>query len=553
MSCAESIEYLHMPLLEINGLTISWQAGAQRQEVVHQLHLRIDQGQTVALVGESGSGKTTTAQAIVGLLPEEAHCDSGTILWHMQGQKLELSTLSADEWTQVRGRHIGFVFQEPMSALNPVLRCGDQLQETIHHHLGLDKERAMQRALEWLQRVQLADAERIYRAWPHQLSGGQRQRVMLAIALCAEPELLIADEPTTALDLLRQRELLALFKELKASLGFSLLFISHDLKVVRQLADYIYVMQQGQVVEKGPVSRLWAHPQHSYTRALLEAIPHVSMKPWVRTEPDKAQPVLRVQRLQVAFAERRGWWWRRTRPFVAVHDASFELYAHETLGIVGPSGCGKTSLVRGLLRLVPARGEVRLGRTNWMGLQGEALRRVRRHVQLIFQDPGAALNPRLPIGEAILEPMRVHGLFADEEERFAQMQQLLEEVGLPAHWHERLPRQLSGGERQRVCIARALACQPRVLICDECVAQLDLTIQKQILELLISLQQRHKLAMLFIAHDLSVVRLVSHRLLVMDSGRIVERGPTETVFSTPQSAMARALVAAAAEGLGEKG
>ncbi|RMD69470.1 MAG: ABC transporter ATP-binding protein, partial [Bacteroidetes bacterium] len=441
------------------------------------------------------------------------------------------------------GRRIGYVFQEPMSALNPVLRCGDQLVETLRHHFDMDRRAARTRALEWLERVRLDEPERILRAWPHQLSGGQRQRVMLALALCAEPALLIADEPTTALDVLRQRELIELFGELRRELGFSMLFISHDLGVVRHLADEVIILDRGRVVEQGPLAQVWRAPAHAVTRALIQAMPRLDEAPWVAPAPAE-EPVLEVGDLRVSFAERRSLWSKKKR-HTAVDGVSFALRRGETVGIVGPSGCGKTSLARGLLRLVPATGQVRVGRTDWMALAGAALRRARRHVQLIFQDPVAALNPRLPIGEAILEPMRVHGLHDDEGERFERMQALLEEVDLPAGWHDRLPRQLSGGERQRVCIARALACQPRVLVCDECVAQLDVTIQKQVLELLLRLQQRHRLAMLFIAHDLAVVRLVSHRILVMDAGRVVEEAHPDELFRAPRSAMGRALVEAA--------
>ncbi len=533
-----------MPLLHIHNLTVSWLREGQERAVVDGLDLQVDAGRTVALVGASGSGKTTTAQAVVGLLPEGARLKRGQILFDTGDDVIDLTTLDAKGWSRVRGRRIGYVFQEPMSALNPVLRCGDQLIETLQRHFDLDRRAARRRALEWLERVRLDDAEHALRAWPHQLSGGQRQRVMLALALCAEPTLLIADEPTTALDVLRQRELIELFGALRQELGFGMLFISHDLGVVRHLADEVVILDRGRVVEQGPLARCWQAPRHAVTRALIEAMPRLDEEPWTDALPPDAEPVLEVADLRVAFAERRTLWSRK-QEHVAVAEASLRLHRRETVGIVGPSGCGKTSLARGLLRLVPASGRVRLGRTDWMALEGAALRRARRHMQLIFQDPVAALNPRLPIGEAILEPMRVHGLHDDEEERFERMQALLEEVELPTSWYDRLPRQLSGGERQRVCIARALACQPRVLICDECVAQLDVTIQKQVLELLLRLQRTHDLAMLFIAHDLAVVRLVSHRILVMAEGRIVEEGRADELFAAPRSPMGRALVAAA--------
>ncbi len=533
-----------MPLLHIQNLTVAWPRAGQERVVVDGLDLQVEAGRTVALVGASGSGKTTTAQAVVGLLPEGARLASGRILFDAGEGVIDLTALDAKGWSRVRGRRIGYVFQEPMSALNPVLRCGDQLIETLQHHFGLDRQAAHRRALEWLERVRLDDAERALRAWPHQLSGGQRQRVMLALALCAEPALLIADEPTTALDVLRQRELIELFGALRQELGFGMLFISHDPGVVRHLADEVVVLDRGRVVEQGPLARCWQAPRHAVTRALIEAMPRLDEEPWTDALPPDAEPVLEVAELRVAFAERRTLWSKK-QEHVAVAGASLRLHRGETIGIVGPSGCGKTSLARGLLRLVPASGRVRLGRTDWMALEGAALRRARRYMQLIFQDSVAALNPRLPIGEAILEPMRVHGLHDDDEERFERMQALLEEVELPASWHGRLPRQLSGGERQRVCIARALACQPRVLICDECVAQLDVTIQKQVLELLLRLQRTHNLAMLFITHDLAVVRLVSHRILVMAGGRIVEEGRPDELFAAPRSPMGRVLVDAA--------
>ncbi len=532
-----------MPLLDIQQLTISWRRGTRRRVVVHELDLQVAAGTTVALVGASGSGKTTTARAVAGLLPDAASVDGGAVYFEVGGQALELTRLSEKEWRAVRGAHIGFVFQEPMSALNPVLRCGDQLAEALQHHFSFDRAAARRRALEWLERVGLDRPERVFRAWPHQLSGGQRQRVMLALALCAEPDLLLADEPTAALDVLRQRELVALFGELKRELRFAMLFISHDLGVVRHLADEVVVLEKGRAVERGAVAHLWKQPQHPATRALVEAMPSLEGPPWVRVTPS-SEVVMEVEDLQVAFAERR-WLWPSKDAQVAVDGVSFRLHRCETIGIVGPSGCGKTSLARGLLRLVPARGRVRLGKTDWLALQGPALRRARRHVQLIFQDAVAALNPRLPIGEAILEPMRVHGLGEDHEERFERMQALLAEVELPPEWHVRLPRQLSGGERQRVCIARALACQPRVLVCDECVAQLDVTIQRQVLDLLLRLQQKHALAMLFIAHDLAVVRMMAHRILVMDRGRIVEASTPEELFRAPRSPMGKALVEAA--------
>ena len=506
-------------------------------------------GRTLGLVGESGSGKTVTALSITGLLPGTAVVEGEQ--WLRVGRDQEpiaLHGLSEAALRGVRGRHVGMIFQEPMSSLNPVMRCGDQVAEVLKHHLGMAGMEAERQVREWLDRVKLGDLGRIYRSYPHELSGGQKQRVMIAMAMCCRPVLLIADEPTTALDVTVQRAVLSLIKELQQDTGTACLFISHDLGVIGEVADEVMVMQAGEVVERGLVRELMEGARHPYTRGLLacrpmlrdrvERLPVIGDEREVRVLTreeelvrvkalDQQDVILGVEGLRVVYPG---------KPVVeAVSGVSFSIRRGEILGVVGESGSGKTTLARSIVGLVQHAS----GRIMYAG-ENIGQRQHRREIQLLFQDPYASLNPRYSVGKAIEEPMRMLGL-TDVESRRAV---LLEQVGLGRAYADRYPQALSGGQRQRVCIARALSVSPKVLICDESVSALDVSVQAQVLNLLQDLREQEGLTILFVSHDLSVIRQLSDRVLVMCAGKIVEEGPTVELVRAPREAYTRALLSA---------
>ncbi len=526
------------PLLEISNLAVRFGEGAHAVDAVRGVSFTLDRGETLALVGESGSGKSVTALSVLQLLsyPFASHPAGSSI--RFDGQ--ELIGASAKTLRQIRGNRIAMVFQEPMTSLNPLHTVEKQIAETLYIHKRLSRPAARARVLELLQLVGIDDAERRLSSYPHQLSGGQRQRVMIAMALANEPDILIADEPTTAVDVTIQAQLLKLLAELQQRLGMALLFITHDLNIVRKIAPRVAVMQKGEIVEIGPTSRVLKTPSHPYTQRLIAAEP-TGAPPILA--PD-AKEILKVRNLNVAFPIRKGILNRITGHVVAVKDAAFTLRTGETLGIVGESGSGKTSLGLGILRLIAAKGEVLFDGRDLLKLSASEMRAMRRHLQIVFQDPYGSLSPRMSIGQIIAEGLVAHHI-GDKAERESRVIEALREVELDPETRHRYPHEFSGGQRQRVAIACALVLKPRVVILDEPTSALDVSIQKQIVELLRSLQQRYNMAYIFISHDLRVVRAMSHHVLVMRQGAIVEQGAAETIFTQAQHPYTQALLAAA--------
>jgi microcin C transport system ATP-binding protein len=531
-------------ILSVQGLTVDFRQDGRLVHAVRGVSFDVARGETVALVGESGSGKSVTALSTVGLLADNATV-SGHVLW--KGQQL----IGANEKAlrQIRGNDISFIFQEPMTSLNPLHTIEKQLAESLMLHQGLRGDAARARVIELLQKVGIAEAESRLSAYPHQLSGGQRQRVMIAMALANGPELLIADEPTTALDVTIQAQILDLLADLKAREGLSLLFITHDLGIVRRIADRVCVMQGGEIVEQGLTAEIFANPQHPYTRKLLAADPTGQAAP---IAPD-AQQIVQTDNLRVWFPIQRGLLRRSVGHVQAVNAATLNVHAGETLGIVGESGSGKTTLALAIMRLTSSQGPILFMGRDIQGLRGSTLRDLRRDMQIVFQDPYGSLSPRLSVEQIIAEGLGVHfpGLTPDETR--ARVSSIMQEVGLDPAMMERYPHEFSGGQRQRIAIARAMVLEPKLVVLDEPTSALDKTVQVQIVELLRRLQQKSGLAYLFISHDLRVVRALSHRIVVMKSGDIVEQGDTEQVFSAPQTAYTRQLMAAAFGSPDDKG
>jgi microcin C transport system ATP-binding protein len=525
-------------LLSVRDLSVDF-CGERTVHAVRGVSFDLESGRTLALVGESGSGKSVTALSVLRLLPyPAAEHPSGSI--RFEGR--ELMSEPPDALQDIRGDRIGIIFQEPMTSLNPLHRVEKQVGETLMLHRGLSPAEARRRTLELLERVGLQDAERRLSAFPHELSGGQRQRVMIAMALANEPDLLIADEPTTALDVTIQAQILDLLRQLRADLGMAMLLITHDLQVVRHMADDVCVMQGGEIVERGPVERLFREPQHPYTRHLLAAEPGGAPRP---PRPD-AETVLEGRDVRVWFPIRRGLLRRTAGHVKAVDGVSLAVRRGETLGVVGESGSGKTTLGMALLRLQRSRGRiVYLGR-ELQGLSWRQTRPLRRQLQVVFQDPFASLSPRLSVGQIVGEGLDIHRL-GTRAERESRVARALEEVGLDPGSRHRFPHEFSGGQRQRIAVARALVLDPHFVVLDEPTSALDVSVQAQIVDLLRQLQQRHELAYLFISHDLRVVRAMSHEVLVMRDGVVVEQGSAERIFAEPREAYTRALLAAAFE------
>ena len=525
------------PLLEVEGLRVAFGAA----EAVKGLSFRVEPGETLALVGESGSGKSATALSVLRLIEREGgRIVSGRIGWRGSEGLRDLAALPEAALRAVRGREIAMIFQEPMTSLNPVLTVGDQIAETLILHEGLSAEAALGRAAELLSRVRMSEPERRLRQYPHELSGGLRQRVMIAMALACRPRLLIADEPTTALDVTTQGEILALMRELQAETGMAVLFITHDMGVVAEMADRVVVLKDGAAVETAPVERLFAAPRAPYSQRLMAAAPRLG----AGGPPPAASgaPVLEAEGVTVRFPG-GGWFGARRPGFTAVEDVSLQVAAGETLGLVGESGCGKSTLSRAVLRLGPlTAGRVRLAGTDVTRLTGRPLRRLRHHAQMIFQDPYSSLNPRLPAWEAVTEPAWLHGL-VEARDRRDLAAELVARTGLPRDCVDRHPHQFSGGQRQRLSIARALSARPRVIVADEPVSALDVSVARQVTDLMRRLQEEDGLAFLFISHDIAVVERMSHRIAVMQAGRIVETGPAEQVLREPRHAYTRRLLA----------
>jgi microcin C transport system ATP-binding protein len=525
------------PLLQVRDLSVSFGAGANAVRAVKGVSFDIARGETLALVGESGSGKSVTALSVLQLLPyPQARHPTGSI--RFQGQ--ELVGAPARELLAVRGNRVSMIFQEPMTSLNPLHTIERQVNEVLVLHKGLSRDAARRRTLELLEQVGIPNAAERLGAYPHQLSGGQRQRVMIAMALANEPDLLIADEPTTALDVTIQAQILKLLKSLQARYGMALLFITHDLGIVRKMADRVCVMTQGEIVEQGPVAEVFDRPQHPYTRHLLSAEP--------KGRPAAADPnapeILRLDDLKVHFPIKRGVL-RRTVGYVkAVDGVSIALREGHTIGLVGESGSGKTTLGLALLRLERSDGGIVFDGKDLQALSQRDIRPLRRQMQIVFQDPFSSLSPRMSVAQIIGEGLEVHGI-GTPAERVKMIDDALREVGLDPAARERYPHEFSGGQRQRIAIARALVLKPRFIVLDEPTSALDMSVQAQIVDLLRDLQQRHKLAYLFISHDLKVVRALADEVVVLRNGQVVERGTAQQVFGAPQTPYTKALIAAA--------
>jgi microcin C transport system ATP-binding protein len=527
-------------MLRIEDLSVSFDTQDGEIRAVRNVSFDVDRGETVALVGESGSGKSVSALSVLRLLPyPKARHPGGRVLF----DGADLLTADEPELRAVRGDRIGMIFQEPMTSLNPLHTIEKQIGETLQLHRGMSSRQARERTVELLRLVGLSGVEKRLGAYPHQLSGGQRQRVMIAMALANEPDLLIADEPTTALDVTIQAQILELLKSLQQKLGMGLLLITHDLNIVRHVADRVCVMTDGEVVEQGPVVQLFDRPQHPYTRKLLDAEPSGRPRPVVAD----AAEVMAAEEVRVWFPVRGGLLRRTVDHVRAVDGVSLRVRAGETVGVVGESGSGKTTLGLALLRLEKSRGTIRFDGRAIDGLSGKVLRPLRREMQIVFQDPFGSLSPRMSVEQIIEEGLRLHRVGADDAAREALVVQALEEVGLDPDSRHRYPHEFSGGQRQRIAIARAMVLKPKLLILDEPTSALDRSVQSQIVELLRDLQQRHDLAYLFISHDLSVVRAMSHQLVVMREGEVVEQGPAERLFEAPEHPYTRALIAAATD------
>ena len=578
------------PLLNIHNLKVSFSHDGEWVEAVHGIDLDVLAGRTLGLVGESGSGKSVSSLAVMRLLNEKmSRIEADSI--QIEGE--EIKGFSEKQMVEVRGKRIAMIFQEPMTSLNPVYKCGYQVSEMILQHETVSKTTAKERVISLFKQVMLPRPEAIYNSYPHELSGGQKQRVMIAMAIACNPKLLIADEPTTALDVTVQLEILKLLRKLQTETGMGMIFITHDLGVVAEIADDVAVMHNGEILERGTVQQILNHPQHPYTQGLLACRPPMDVRlkrlPIVKefldgqwqggkeqilhdlqiTAEDRKthldrlyskEPLLKVEGLKTWYPLRKGIFSRVYDHVKAVDDVSLEVYEGETLGLVGESGCGKTTLGRSILRLAePTGGKVWFDGIEVTALKGQALRDFRKQAQIVFQDPYSSLNPRITIGEAIAEPMRVHGIHGRELHTAAQngaqlrdaigdnelrdaVCDLLEQVGLDASHYNRYPHEFSGGQRQRICIARALAVNPRLVICDESVSALDVSVQAQVLNLLNRLKEERHLTYIFISHDLSVVRFMSDRVVVMYNGKPVEINEADALFEHPLNAYTKKLI-----------
>lgn len=532
------------PILDIANLCVSVRGEDGEREVVSDLSLTLARGETLCIAGESGSGKSMTALAIMQLLPQpSARISSGKI--HLGDT--DLTTLDERGMRRIRGDRIAMIFQEPMTSLNPVLSIGRQLTESIEAHTSLSQGEARQRAIEALKAVRISEAESRLKQFPHELSGGMRQRVMIAMALALEPDVLIADEPTTALDVTVQGEVLELLRDLQRQHGTSVILITHDMGVVAEMADRVIIMRHGRMVEEGKTADIFATPQADYTRELLAAVPRigsgVGRQKSRNSEAAAPANVAEVKDLHVRFDLHGGFFGRVTRRVHAVEGVSFSIAPNETLALVGESGCGKSTTAKALAGLVPYSGEIAIGGRNLSGLGRDERKAVRRDVQMIFQDPYASLDPRMRVGELVAEPLLIHGI-ASKQERSDRVAALFERVGLSADQMELYPHEFSGGQRQRVCIARALALRPKLIIADESVSALDVSVQARVLDLLKELQREFGVAYLFISHDMAVVENISDRVAVMYLGQIVEMGTRDQVFSNPRHPYTRRLIEA---------
>ena len=578
-------------LLEFNNLVTEFHTEGTTVKAVNDISFTLNKSETVGIVGESGSGKSVTSLSAMRLIPSPpGKISGGAIIFHKKnGEKVDLLKASEEEMRSYRGNDIAMIFQEPMTSLNPVFTCGDQVLEAIMLHQKIDKNQAKKLTIDLFKKVQLPDPERIYSTYPHQISGGQKQRVMIAMAMSCEPSVLIADEPTTALDVTVQKTILQLMQNLQKEQDMGIMFITHDLGVIAELADKVVVMYKGKIVEQGNVWDIFTDPKHPYTKGLLACRPPLekrySFLPTVsdfmkidesgniidnnvsvddftkklvvsdkeRKEKQKKlfakEPVLRLQNLKTYFPIRNGFFGGISNYVKAVNDVTFDVYPGETLGLVGESGCGKTTIGRTILRLEePTEGSMIYKGQDIAKMNADELRSFRKEVQIIFQDPYSSLNPRMTIGNAIMEPMQVHNILNSDEERKEKVKELLTKVSLdPSHFY-RYPHEFSGGQRQRIGIARALAVNPKFIICDESVSALDVSVQAQVLNLLNDLKEEFGLTYIFISHDLSVVKYMSDRMVVMQEGKIEEMGDADQIYNTPKTEYTKRLIDAIPEG-----
>ncbi len=573
------------PLLQIKDLHTEFTTEEGLVKAVKGISFDLLAGETVGIVGESGSGKSVTSLSIMRLLSEAGKIAQGEIFFNDKNKIVDLTKISEEEIRQYRGNEIAMIFQEPMTSLNPVMKCGDQVAEALILHKKLSKKEARIQTIALFEKVKLPRPEQMYDSYPHQISGGQKQRVMIAMAISCDPSILIADEPTTALDVTVQATILELLQQLQKEKNMGMLFITHDLGVIADIADKVVVMYKGKVVESGTVKQIFNSPKHPYTKGLLACRPPLhqrlkklptivdfmtenldgtfteifksvddSRNSFVVTQQEiteqrkniyAQQPILKVENLCTWFPIRKGIFGKVKEHVKAVDDVSFDVYPGETLGLVGESGCGKTTLGRSIIRLVePTDGKVIFKGEDFASLHGSVLRKMRKHIQIIFQDPYSSLNPRMTIGRAIMEPMQVHKLHNNDTDRKRKVIELLERVNLNASHFNRYPHEFSGGQRQRICIARALALQPQFIICDESVSALDVSIQAQVLNLLNELKKDFNFTYIFISHDLSVVKFMSDRMIVMNKGKIEEMGDPEQIYYHPKSEYTKRLIAA---------
>lgn len=551
------------PILDIKNLSISFLTGKKATPAVENISFSLHKNEILGIVGESGSGKSVTTLASMGLLPTKTTKISGNIFYN--GKDLLHNTKK--DWQKLRGNKISMIFQEPMSALNPSMKLGKQITEVLLLHKKISGKTAKEEVLSLFEKVKLPAPQDIYKKYPHQISGGQMQRVMIAMAIACKPQILIADEPTTALDVTVQKEIIRLLKELQQETGMSIIFITHDLALISEIADKVVVMYQGKVIEQSTVDEIFKNPQKDYTKALLHARPalghrlaklptisnFLEKKPLAKeiTPEERAlwhkklytqPPLLEVFNLKKEYYTQIGLFGKK-KSVVAVNGVSFSLFEGETLGLVGESGCGKSTLGKAILQLDKATsGTIKYRGKDITQLQGEALRKLRKEIQIIFQDPYSSLNPRLLVGEAIREAMSVHGLYKNVKQRKEKAMELLTRVGLNADFYYRYPHQLSGGQRQRVGIARTIAVEPKLIVCDESVSALDISVQAQVLNLLNELKETFGFTYIFISHDLAVVKHMADQLMVMNAGKIEEIGEADEVYANPQRAYTRKLI-----------